>query len=247
VRGILAVAAAGVILFPACVSAADFPVFPVKAVTPGIAVYEWSGFYVGGAAGYGWGSEQVGHRLDLVSGTISPPYSVPPHGWLGGLQAGYNWMPTPQFLVGVEADLSATNISEPHILPNTPPTFVADVKNKVGWLGTARGRAGWNFGSFLVYGTGGLAWLNLDHNRLQVLGTSNNAVPGSLDTMAVWAAGWTAGAGVEFGLTPHWSIKTEYLYFTSFQPIAVTNALAESTNTFRINDSIARAGLNYRF
>ncbi len=229
--------------FPAVAAAADMV---VKA--PPVPAYDWSGFYLGGMAGYGWGPEDISNRLNLVAGSISPPYSVPAHGWLGGARAGYNFMVTPRFLAGVEADFSAADIAAPHVVPGSVPGVnLSTANNKLDSLGTARGRIGWTSDNILIYGTAGVAWFMLDHARLQVVGTSNNAVPGSLDTMSAATAGWTAGAGVEFGFAPHWSISTEYLFLTGFEPIQLTNALAENNAQIDLRLNIVRSGINYRF
>ena len=57
------------------------------------------------------------------------------------------------------------------------------------WLSTVRGRAGYAFGGVLPYVTGGLA-----------VGDIRAATPGFAGASNT-SAGWTAGAGIEFGLT----------------------------------------------
>ena len=56
------------------------------------------------------------------------------------------------------------------------------------WLATVRGRAGYAFDRFLVYGTGGAAFGNVRANF------SNDPVSSATE------AGWTVGAGVEVAL-----------------------------------------------
>ena len=68
------------------------------------------------------------------------------------------------------------------------------------WLATVRGRAGYAFDRFLVYGTGGAAFGDLQ--------AAFGALPFSNSTQT----GWTAGAGVEFAFTPNLTAKVEYLY-----------------------------------
>jgi outer membrane immunogenic protein len=55
-------------------------------------------------------------------------------------------------------------------------------------------------------------------------------------------AGWTLGAGAEFGLSQNWSAKIEYLYVDlSSDNFSITG----TTNAYRFG--LVRAGVNYRF
>jgi outer membrane immunogenic protein len=66
------------------------------------------------------------------------------------------------------------------------------------WVASVRGRLGYAFGSTLVYGTGGVAFLNTD-----------DADPFD-DTLT----GWVAGAGVEHKLRDNLSLGLEGLYYS---------------------------------
>ena len=63
------------------------------------------------------------------------------------------------------------------------------------WLATVRGRAGYAFDRFLVYGTGGAAFGNVQANF------SNDPVSSATKT------GWTAGAGVEVAVARIGALK----------------------------------------
>ena len=59
-RFTLAIAAAIVALGVTGASAADLGQRPVyKAMPAPVAIYNWSGFYIGGHLGYGWGREKI--------------------------------------------------------------------------------------------------------------------------------------------------------------------------------------------
>ena len=57
--------------------------------------YNWSGFYIGGNVGYGWGDADTSFNplpsaaafVNLAPTTLGPD----PQGVVGGVQAGYNW------------------------------------------------------------------------------------------------------------------------------------------------------------
>ncbi|MCK1737368.1 porin family protein [Bradyrhizobium sp. 138] len=166
--------------------------------------YSWAGPYLGGNIGYEWGS---------VDNNPSKP-----SGFVGGVQAGYNFQNGP-FVFGVEGDIQAAGADD---------TF-APWKFSNPWFGTLRGRAGYAFNNVLFYGTAGLAFGEL---RAQTFGWSESHT----------TAGWTIGAGAEVGLTPNWSAKLEYLYIDlSTSQFAITGV----SNGY--SASVVRAGVNYRF
>jgi outer membrane immunogenic protein len=63
--------------------------------------------------------------------------------------------------------------------------------------------------------------------------------------------GWTAGGGMEWGFSPNWSAKVEYLYVDlgSVNYTSVNSAVPTATinHDHRITENIVRVGLNYRF
>ncbi|WP_198963772.1 outer membrane protein [Bradyrhizobium sp. Y36] len=173
-------------------------------VTQPLNAYSWAGPYLGGNIGYEWGS---------VDNNPSKP-----SGFVGGVQAGYNFQNGP-FVFGVEGDIQAAGADD---------TF-APWKFSNPWFGTLRGRAGYAFSNVLFYGTAGLAFGEL---RAQTFGWSESHT----------TAGWTIGAGAEVGLAPNWSAKLEYLYIDlSTSQFAITGV----SNGY--SASVVRAGVNYRF
>jgi outer membrane immunogenic protein len=78
--------------------------------------------------------------------------------------------------------------------------------------------------------------------------------------------GWTAGGGVEYALGSGWSAKAEYLFVDLGNGGCTTNCAIQTANqnpttaattpfgppiipnvTIKFNESIVRAGLNYKF
>ncbi|MBR0708737.1 outer membrane protein [Bradyrhizobium liaoningense] len=166
--------------------------------------YSWAGPYLGGNIGYEWGS---------VDNNPSKP-----SGFVGGIQAGYNFQNGP-WVFGVEGDIQAAGADD---------TF-APWKFSNPWFGTLRGRAGYAFSNVLFYGTAGLAFGEL---RAQTFGWTESHT----------TAGWTIGAGAEVGLAPNWSAKLEYLYIDlSTSQFAITGV----SNGY--SASVVRAGVNYHF
>jgi len=70
----------------ATADAADLRVkAPAYRAPPPIALYDWTGFYIGGHVGYAWTDKnwRLASGVDLVSYTAE--------GVIGGVQGGYNW------------------------------------------------------------------------------------------------------------------------------------------------------------
>jgi outer membrane immunogenic protein len=177
----------------------------------------WTGFYVGLNAGYGFG------KSDWDVAAVSPN----PEGFVGGVTLGYNFQ-TGLWLWGIEGDLAYSDMK------GSTDCFVGTCETKNSWLGTARGRfgyAGWN--NWLPYITGGAAFGD-------VKATS------SFGDASKTQIGWTAGAGVEYAMWSNWSVKAEYLYVDlgSFDCGVSCSPLGD-TVSFKAN--VVRAGVNYRF
>ncbi len=166
--------------------------------------FSWAGPHFGANVGYQWGS---------VANS-----SADPHGFLGGLQLGYDWQ-SGQVVFGVETDAQLTGADDRS----------GGRKFSVPWFGTLRGRAGVAVNNMLFYGTGGLAY---GGSKLETLGLT--------ETHSHF--GWTAGAGLEVGLTPNWSAKVEYLFVNLADE---RYALTGLDHDFA--SSLLRFGFNFRF
>ena len=107
--------------------AADLPARTyTKAPAPVIAVYDWTGFYVGGNIGYSWGqSSTVESFTDALTGAVlgATPAKFDLNGVIGGGQAGYNWQ-RDKWVFGLEADIqgSGEKGSTSAVCPGGSPT-----------------------------------------------------------------------------------------------------------------------------
>ena len=87
--------------FPAAFAAELGLKIPAKAASS--AVFDWTGFYLGGHAGYGSGSFGPGTHPLPLQGALFPPSIT---GMIGGYQAGYNYQLANRVVLGAEADVS---------------------------------------------------------------------------------------------------------------------------------------------
>src|ERR1700692_3512467 len=170
---------------------------PLKA--PPIATYDWSGFYVGGHVGYGRGNGR-----DTLFDT-NPTAADSSFGSLfGGMQFGYNYRLASPALDGIEGDISFPNYLDDGIVAaRAAPTSA--VTEKLGFVSTLRGRAGYAFDHWLFYATGGLAW-----SQARFLEDSNST--GNEDKVLRMRQGWALGAGAELAISPGGTARLEYLY-----------------------------------
>ena len=247
---------------------------PMKAPIP-VAVYDWTGLYIGTNLGYSWGrgstdgtssGTRTTSRGAVVTGTtqvagvLSGRADV--NGFIAGGQLGYNWQ-RGAWVFGLEGDIQWSNERQSgdvvcSLGVAVCPTFTREYN--LDWFGTARGRIGFLPAErILLYATGGLAYGGFSGSSLMgVVGT--NAL--ALGSWSSTKAGWTVGAGVEAALGSNWSVKFEYLYMdlgntggssatniitaSTVRGITTTTTLAYVFNT-KFTDNIVRVGLNYKF
>lgn len=212
-------------------SAADLATkYPVKAVAPVVPVFSWTGFYIGGNIGWGWADSSL---------NVSPIYGAAPtsigvgsaNGFIGGLQAGYNYQFANNVVLGLEADIDWTSMgSNTVVISNTGGAGEASLD----YVGTIRARLGYAFDRVLPYITGGAAYANTNYGTIYGISTSQTN----------W--GWTIGAGVEYAFTNNWTAKIEYLYVdlqgNSYTIPATLGSVNADTNL-----NLLKLGVNYKF
>jgi outer membrane immunogenic protein len=241
-------------------SAADIPrpAPPPPVVAPPV-VYNWSGFYIGGNLGGKWADHGGDISLDqFVAVTPLGIFGTGGNGsegaFVGGGQIGFNWQ-AGGWVFGVEGDFQATSAERTFVCCGPvaaavliPPFVLGDtitVSND--WQASIRGRLGYAWDRFLVYGTAGVAFANLEASVF---------LPGALIASASdTLTGWTAGGGIEFGLWDNWSLGVEYR-FSSFDAsdFGLGNIVfdpvlpgAPLRSRFDLETHEVTARLNYRF
>jgi outer membrane immunogenic protein len=218
----LLVAVAGLVAFGTMAHAADLAVPSAVAPVP----YSWTGLYLGLNAGYS--STKLTETLETgATGLGSANLS----GAIGGGQIGYNYQ-TGGLVLGFEADLDGSQ---------TTKSITAGISTgtaQIPWVGTLRGRIGYAFDRFLLYATAG-------GGATQLRSTVNvGAISSSSTTFT--HGGWTAGGGLEYAVTDSLSARLEYLYFDTGTVDVAQVGPPFVTVTGHIQDSLVRAGLNYR-
>jgi outer membrane immunogenic protein len=244
--------------------AADLPIpAPVyKAPPPPPPVFSWTGWYIGGNAGYGWGSstnpniatdpfDSLGFAgvVSPAGGNVFPGLS--PSGFIGGGQSGYDWQVNSSWIVGLVTDFQGANISAAGT--NSFSGITESLSERLNFLGTVRGRAGWAVNNWLFYSSGGLAYGNvhstINYNDPVLTGAT---VSGSNSETRV---GWAAGAGVNYAVTQNWIIGVDYLHYdlghTNVNGVTVSPGTivpgASLTGSQDVAGDIVRGMINYKF
>jgi outer membrane immunogenic protein len=246
-----------------------------KAPVAVAAVYDWTGFYVGGNVGYGWGEDtntaisvvDPGNATNIANflspaglggGTGNLYPNLNPNGVFGGGQIGYDKQ-SGNWVLGVVADIQAADFKASGV-GLTPATTLVNATEplsaKIDWFGTVRGKAGIAANDWLFYGTGGLAYGETKSS------TGFSCTPGGIGCVAAVInyagnnsevrAGWTAGAGIAkaFG---NWNVGIEYLHID----LGRSSVTATSTTTFfttttvtasqRFVEDTVRLTVNYKW
>ena len=226
------------LLFASTAFAADLPArAPLKA-PPMIPIYNWTGFYIGGNLGGVWDTASVTDNFFGVS--ISDTRS----GFIGGGQIGYNWQVSPQFVLGVEWMFDGTSLSSG--FGPVPDGFggVVSGNDKANWLTTVTGRIGYAANNWLFYAKGGGGWVHDDATITSVDAVGNVFTASGSDTRS----GWVAGGGIEYGITPNWTVRVDYQHLgLTDRTIALPLfAVTDSVNFSRHLDMVT-FGVNYKF
>jgi outer membrane immunogenic protein len=243
-------------------SAADLPRKSVAPTFAAVPAFSWTGFYVGLNGGYGFGESRIGvtqNPSSALFGADPFSYKSKPAGFIGGVQAGYNYQFN-NIVLGVEADLQYSGMRKTgriQGLPLNPAGIQAisasETQSKMEYFGTLRARLGFvPAEQLMIYATGGVMFASMKNNSFTQY---NNAVfdpafryIGSSGSSGV---GYVVGAGLEYALTNNWTMKAEYLYYDlgkrSYVGVS-TPATAFTVNySVRNSGNIIRAGVNYKF
>jgi len=186
----------------------------------------WNGFFIGLTGGSAVGNT---HAAGVVStdgevGLGSDGYNI-------GGQVGYNWMVSPQWVVGVEGDISYLSLKHSNLNYNNGAVTGTDAS----WIATARGRVGYSTGPALLYATAGGAWVNVKDSLAWYAPTSSTKTLG----------GYAVGGGIETVFRGAWTMKSEYLFIDAGRG----NVLESDGDHLQFNHQyhLFRTGLTYRF
>src|SRR5215467_1177139 len=233
-------------------SAADMPTKAPAYAPPVAPPYNWTGSYIGGHFGYGWGRDPI--DLSTVTafavGTVPSSITDNPRGVLGGVQYGTNWQFN-RWVLGWDSDFSFTDIKASQTLATAPAGIVTTTsgEQKLEWFSTTRGRLGYLLtDNLMLYGTGGLA----SGRASATTSITRAGCPVGFcllgnESKAKW--GWAAGGGLEYAVG-HWLLRAEYLHYDlgdlDYNVVdARAPAIVAASN--KVSGDIVRGAISYKF
>jgi outer membrane immunogenic protein len=223
--------------------AADLPARTYTKAPPAVvALYDWSGFYIG--LNGGGASSRECYTITSVAGAAVVPNSEGCHNASGGLvggQLGYRWQAS-SWVFGLEAQgdwasLKGSNSSLTAIIPYTNQT-------KIDALGLFTGQVGYAWNNVLWYVKGGAA---VSDNKYSSFFTASGIVFNQT-TETRW--GGVVGTGLEIGFAPNWSVGFEYDHLFMGNPnvtFPVSAIAVTRSDNIRQDVDMGTIRINYRF
>lgn len=195
--------------------------------TPPIYTFTWTGFYIGGQVGYGWGDNRISE-----TGVAGASVKNSLDGFLGGVHVGANWQIN-QFVLGLEGDIEYSGLNGRRGV-GAPFTVATAFDTEFNWQGSIRGRAGFAFDRALLYVTGGFAFADFDRKYF---------VP-ALTTISETKSGYTIGGGIEYAFTNNWTARGEYRYSDFGKVSDTVGGVAYRNN---VDQHTVRLGVSYKW
>jgi outer membrane immunogenic protein len=221
--------------------AADLPNMKAPPVMPVLSnAYSWTGVYVGVQAGYGWGRDTTKEYFTnpWVYTGLANAYKAT--GFMGGGHVGANWQ-YGALVVGAEADVNFGSIKGGFVDPPAAPFNPGGYgKTRLQSEATFRGRIGYAFDRFLVYGTGGYAVGQLTAKYTN-WGLVSEKIEKTID-------GYTFGGGIEYALTDNVTVRGEYRHTEyNLRRLDSKVAFPGFTATQKPRFDSLRVGASYKF
>ena len=235
--------------------------------------FSWAGFYAGVQAG--WMHDKIKHGQQTEASykggadgisfyTVGPydQYKGDDDLFSGGLYMGYNFQLNRNLLFGLEADITLFDSDENHtefdnsVFSSTVP-LTGNLQNrnfslfeehiKAKRSAAFRARLGYTNDRFLIYAAAGLATARVKYNY-SYDGFFTDYREDSTDKHSL--TGYTVGGGVEYALTKHLLLRSEYR-FTDYgsKDFDFVGDFIEDYTTFKADYKThdVRIGLAYKF
>lgn len=207
--------------------AASSPVLAADLVEPVAAMpFSWTGFYAGAQAGGGWNNSRWSAG--------GADFNTNGSGGIFGGQVGYNYQIN-QFVIGIEGDLAGSTVKGDNQCSTTPGSVC---ETKQDYLASVRGRLGYAVDRFLIYGDAGVAFTKYKFAETELLLQSFDG--GS-------RVGWTAGLGIEYAFTDHWTAGVEWNYYDFGSKAGESDLQPGFSVDNRDTENVVVGKINYKF
>jgi outer membrane immunogenic protein len=225
------------IAFGGAALAADLPsTQPPPVYIPLPPVFTWTGHYIGGQAGYTWGTSATTATNSATGDVVGLP-NYDADGFVGGLHHGYNYQIS-QFVIGYEHSIDGSTYAGSGLNNSGTISHTTNMPFET----SLRGRVSIAWERSLIYATGGLALGRIEN-------ASENTMTGAVDSFDAVHLGWTVGGGLEYAVTDNWSVNVEYRY-TDFGNISEFEGNSTGglyTVSKHETDNKVQVGFSYKF
>jgi len=207
--------------------AADLPARTyTKAPVYAAPIYNWTGIYVGAHIGAAFGGDDgfATTNAALVGSSRDAAF-------LGGGQIGADYQFAPNWLVGIEGQISGLSNSDRNFTDGT-----LAIRDRSDWLASVTGRLGYTWGPGLIYAKGGVAFRDDNGLAANFAGVTNRE-----------STGYTVGGGLEYMFAPAWSAKVEYQYYNFDTTTAAFADPALTGISYKDDLHTVKVGVNYHF
>jgi opacity protein-like surface antigen len=214
-----------------------------------VQAYNWTGLYLGGFGGKAYNKEYWVENSETLK--FGAPVSGPDFaGYVLGGQLGYNYQ-LGWLVLGIEGDMGKSNAiggqqaaTGERFQSCRTTNFFLTCEAEMDALASVAGRVGYAWGRALFYGKAGLAIGEVTAKTLQNPITSSSKI---VETTATtdWLTGWTAGGGMEFALSQHWSAKGEWMYYDFGKDKFTVDESGHGVIDAKTYGNAVRIGANY--
>jgi outer membrane immunogenic protein len=231
-------------------SAADLAARPyTKAAPMMVALYDWSGFYIGLNGGGGWSRKCWELQQDRGAVRVGDEGCHNATGGVVGGQVGYRWQSS-AWVFGLEAQGDWANLRGVTSPSAFAPFFDTANHSKVDAFGLFTGQVGYSWNNVLLYVKGGAA---VTSDKYQGTLIVENQL---FDTASETRWGGVVGVGLEIGFAPNWSVAAEYdhmfmgnhnVAFACVGTIGCAAGLNDRLDNISQNVDLVTVRVNYRF
>jgi outer membrane immunogenic protein len=261
-RLIVAAFAIGALVTPAMATDLALPVYRAPPPPIPVSAFSWTGCYIGADIGGAWSSQDVSNTAPPINGQAGVTGTINASGAIGGGYLGCNYQWSPAWVVGIEGDLSGTQLSGTALAPNLFAGGAPVGSGGIFWtsnlntIGTVRGRLGYLWApNTLLYVTGGGAWGRVNYSSGDAFAGGCLTAPPNcgITSFSDTGSGYVVGAGIDWApWSNNWVVRAEYLYYNLSGATGVsffpgTGAVAANPVWNNISIQSARVGLSYKF
>jgi outer membrane immunogenic protein len=170
----------------------------------------------------------------------------------GGGTIGFDWQRN-RLVFGVGAETGVIDLDGKRVDPNSVACCAGDTKTSFesDWYGALTGRAGIAFDRVLIFGRGGVAFLDAEAQTVDncSTGSCGSGLIRTKDSDVL--VGWTAGGGGSVALGTNWALGLEYRLFNfddNLHPRGTSNFGFTNTQKVSLDDiQTVRLELDYRW